>query len=85
VLIRRDATMAGTVRLNRLLVVDVDQKMAELATNQHIFVRPEVSSRDVFEMFDKYNLRSLTVVDQSNRPIGSITVDDVVSHMRAML
>jgi Mg/Co/Ni transporter MgtE len=36
-------------------------------------------------MFDKYNLRSLTVVDQANHPIGSITVDDVVSHMRAML
>jgi Mg/Co/Ni transporter MgtE len=27
----------------------------------------------------------LTVVDKENRPIGAITVDDVVSHMRAKL
>jgi Mg/Co/Ni transporter MgtE len=30
-------------------------------------------------------LRSLTVVDGSTRPVGMITVDDVVSHMRARL
>jgi len=30
-------------------------------------------------------LRSLTVVSRDNRPIGSITVDDVVSRMRAKL
>jgi Mg/Co/Ni transporter MgtE len=35
----------------------------------------------VFELFDKYNLRTLTVVDQETRPIGTITVDDVVSRL----
>jgi Mg/Co/Ni transporter MgtE len=35
----------------------------------------------VFEIFDKYNLRMLTIVDENNRPIGAITVDDVVSRL----
>ena len=34
---------------------------------------------------DKYNLRGLTVVNEVGRPIGAITVDDVVSRLRAKL
>jgi len=34
-----------------------------------------------FRGFDKYNLRTLTVVSQENHPIGTITVDDVVSRL----
>jgi len=37
--------------------------------------------KEVFEIFDKYNLRMLTVIDDENRPIGTITVDDVVSKL----
>jgi Mg/Co/Ni transporter MgtE len=36
-------------------------------------------------LFDKYNLRSLAVVNRENHPIGSITVDDIVSRLRAKL
>jgi Mg/Co/Ni transporter MgtE len=32
-------------------------------------------------MLDKYNLRMLTVIDDDKRPIGAITVDDVVSRL----
>jgi len=39
----------------------------------------------ITEIFDKYNLRSLAVVDDENVPVGAITVDDVVSRMRAKL
>jgi len=35
----------------------------------------------VFELFDKYNLRMLTVIDEEKRPIGTVTVDDVVSRL----
>jgi Mg/Co/Ni transporter MgtE len=48
-------------------------------------VRPDANEKEVFELFDKYNLRGLTVVDADNRPIGAITVDDVVSRMHAKL
>ena len=48
-------------------------------------VKPDAHDKDVFEIFDKYNLRSLTVVDGASRPIGAITVDDVVSRMRAKI
>jgi Mg/Co/Ni transporter MgtE len=44
-------------------------------------VTAETDEADVFELFDKYNLRMLTVVDEHNRPMGTITVDDVVSRL----
>jgi len=48
-------------------------------------VHAETDEKEVFEIFDKYNLRSLAVVDAANRPIGAITVDDIVSRMHAKL
>jgi magnesium transporter len=85
ILINRDAVLTGTVRLPKLLLADPEQKMLELISDSHVSIQPDATDREVFELFDKYNLRSLTVVDSENHPIGAITVDDVVSHMHALL
>jgi magnesium transporter len=85
VLIDRDATLSGNVPIARLLLSSSEQRMAELAFEPKLSVKPDAKEKAIFELFDKYNLRSLTVVDGNNRPIGAITVDDVVSHMRAKL
>jgi CBS domain-containing protein len=42
---------------------------------------PDASDKEVFEIFDKYNLRMLTIVDEESRPMGTVTVDDVVSKL----
>ena len=85
VLINRDAALAGTVPVARLILANGEQRMAELAFEPLLSVKPDESDKEVFEVFDKYNLRSLTVVNGQNVPIGAITVDDVVSRMRAKL
>lgn len=59
--------------------------MAELAFEPRLSVTPETDDKEVFELFDKYNLRSLTVVNAENRPIGAITVDDIVHRMRTKM
>ncbi|MGB9313367.1 MAG: CBS domain-containing protein, partial [Candidatus Acidiferrales bacterium] len=83
--INKDAAMAGTVPIARLLLSSSDQRMSELAFEPLLSVTPNTHDKDIYELFDKYNLRSLTVVDGDNHPIGTITVDDVVSRMRAKL
>ena len=85
ILINKDAALAGTVPIARLLLSDSDQRMSELTFEPLLSVTPSAHDKEIFELFDKYNLRSLTVVDGDNRPIGTITVDDVVSRMRAKL
>jgi magnesium transporter len=85
VLINREAKLAGTVPIARLVIATSNQRMAELAFEPLLFVSPNTIEKDIFELFDKYNLRGLTVVNEENCPIGAITVDDVVSRMQAKL
>lgn len=84
-LVNRELVLTGTVRLARLLLADSEQRVSELTSESLVFVKPDATDREVFELFDKYNLRSLTVVDGAKRPIGNITVDDVVSRMRGKI
>src|SRR5579875_2291717 len=85
VLINRDAELAGTVPIASLLLAGAEQRMGEIASVPLLSVNPDASEKDVFELFDKYNLRSLVVVNAEKCPIGAITVDDVVSRLRARL
>jgi magnesium transporter len=85
ILINKDAAIAGTVPVTRLLLSDSDQRMVELAFEPLLTVKADAHDKEIFELFDKYNLRSLTVVNKQNHPIGAITVDDVVSRMHAKI
>jgi CBS domain-containing protein/sporulation protein YlmC with PRC-barrel domain len=84
-LVNQDAVLTGMVRLGRLMLAGDQQPVIELRFEPVLTVPPETDEREVFELFDKYNLRSLAVVDPSGRPIGSITVDDVVSRLQSKL
>src|SRR6266849_5133736 len=81
VLIDKNAQFSGTVPVGRMLLAASAQQISELKTEPLVSVPPDENERDVFELFDKYNLRMLTVVDESRRPIGTVTVDDVVSRL----
>ena len=85
ILVNREAALAGTVPLARLLLASAEQRMSEFVFEPLLFVKPDMRDKEIFEIFDKYNLRSLTVVNDESHPIGAITVDDVVSRLRAQL
>ena len=80
-LIDRQAVLAGVVAVGRLLLAGPHQKMSELVVEPLVSVPTGAEEKEVFELFDKYNLRTLGVVDEAGRPIGVITVDDVVSQL----
>src|ERR1700675_1173420 len=77
VLVDAAAKFTGTVPVARLLLAAGEQPMVELRLEPLLGISASVDEDDVFELFDKYNLRTLTVVSNENRPIGMITVDDV--------
>jgi magnesium transporter len=81
VLVDSHAQFSGTVPVARMLLAAPEQHMSDLKTEPLISVTADASEKDVFELFDKYNLRMLTVLDETNHPIGTITVDDVVSRL----
>jgi len=81
-LINKQAVLAGTVAVGRLLTATSGTQLADLRSDPLVFVAPDEKDKEVFELFDKYNLRSLAVVDLNKRPLGVITVDDVIKHLR---
>src|SRR5882762_10309010 len=81
VLLDSSAQFSGTVPVARLLLAASDQRMTELKMEPLLSLPPNADDKEVFELFDKYNLRMLTIIDKENRPIGAITVDDVVSKL----
>lgn len=83
VLLDSAARFSGIVTIARLLLAAPEEPMSELKLEPLLSVPANADETDVFELFDKYNLRTLTVVDETQRPIGTIAVDDVVSRLVA--
>src|SRR5499425_545777 len=81
VLLDKAAQFSGTVPVARLLLAEPEQTLAELKVEPLLSLPPDASDEEVFEIFDKYNLRMLTIIDEESRPMGTITVDDVVSKL----
>lgn len=81
VLLDTAAQFSGTVSVAKLLLADPEEPLSELKMEPLLSVPPDAREKEVFELFDKYNLRMLTVVDEDGRPMGTITVDDVVSRL----
>jgi magnesium transporter len=75
--------LSGAVPIARLLMAAPGAPLRELKAEPLVYVEPEAGEKEVFELFDKYNLRTLAVTDKEGHPIGSITVDDVVTRLRS--
>jgi magnesium transporter len=78
-----EAKFSGIVPTGRLLLATTGQTMSSLKSEPLLSLLPDANEKEVFELFDKYNLRVLGVVDENGVPIGAITVDDVVTRLAA--
>ncbi len=80
-LINAQGVLTGVVPIGRLLLAPPEQPVLALRMEPLLSVPPDAVEATVFELFDKYNLRSLAVVDAQGRPMGAITVDDIVHRL----
>jgi Mg/Co/Ni transporter MgtE len=81
-LIDSEERLRGTVPLARLFLQEGATPLAKLAAETTMEV-PVSEKRDrVTELFDKYNLLALAVVNEQGRLAGVITADDVISVLR---
>jgi CBS domain-containing protein len=80
-LVNAGGVLTGAVPLGQLVLADRTDAVMGLRTEQLIFADTGVEEDGVFELFDKYNLRSLPVVDADQKLVGVVTVDDVVHRL----
>ena len=78
-------TLAGAVPLSKLVLASGNTPLLSLTQEPLIFTRPGADEKEVAEIFDKYNLLTLPVVDEEHKLTGVITSDDVISMLRAKL
>ncbi len=81
-LVDHENRLRYTVPLAKLFFASGDTPLKELAADLLLFVPAGEKQNRIAEMFDKYNLLSLPVVDRHERLIGVITVDDIVALLR---
>ena len=74
--------ITASVALARLFLADGDTQLKELATGTLISTTVDEKQNRVTELFDKYNLLALPVVDEEGALAGVITADDVISVLR---
>ena len=74
--------LLGTVSLRYLLLSDADAKIGDIMNENVISIKTLMDQEEVAMVFQKYDFTSMPVVDNENRLVGIITVDDVVDIMR---
>jgi len=84
-LIDQDEKLAGMVPLARLVLSPESTPLSSLAIDPVISCHAGANEKEVAELFDKYNLLTLPVVDEQGRLTGVITADDVISLLRSKL
>jgi len=81
-LVNPEGKLTGAVPLARLFLTNGATSLRELATDPLISTPVNEKQNRVTELFDKYNLVTLPVVDDYGALAGIITADDVISVLR---
>src|SRR5579872_6610130 len=81
-LVDGEGRLTGAVPLARLFVASGATPLRQLASETLISANVGDHQDDVTELFDKYNLLALPVVDEEKRIAGVITADDIISVLR---
>jgi len=76
-----DRILRGSVALARMVLALPGSHLSVLAEPRVLSCPAEMHQSDVAELFDKYNLRSLPVVDTQGRMVGVVHSDHVISFL----
>ncbi|CAN5856275.1 magnesium transporter [soil metagenome] len=75
--------LVGTLGLQDLILADGRTAVSDIMDPDVVRVAPTEDQEDVARLIAKYNLVSIPVVDESERLLGRITVDDVIDIIEA--
>ncbi len=77
--------LRGAISLARLVMAQPDTRLTVLAEPRVLSCPADLHQNDLAELFDKYNLHALPVVDPQGRMVGEVQADHVISFLREKL
>ncbi len=81
-LVDQEGALSGVVPLARLLLATPESKVAALSESRFVSCLAAMRDKQVAELFDRYNLYALPVVDEDNHLVGVVNADHVIAFMR---
>jgi magnesium transporter len=70
--------LEGIISLKDLVLANPGLKVRDIMKTNFVYVTTHSDQEEVAAVFKKYDLLSVPVVDQENRLVGIITIDDIV-------
>jgi sporulation protein YlmC with PRC-barrel domain len=77
--------LRGAIPLARLVMALPETRLAVLAEPRVLSCPIDLQQNELAELFDKYNLHALAVVDAQGRMVGVVEADHVISFLRDKL
>jgi Mg/Co/Ni transporter MgtE len=77
--------LRGAIPLARLVMAQPETRLAVLAEARVLSCPIDLQQYELAELFDKYNLHALAVVDAQGRMVGVVEADYVISFLRDKL
>jgi sporulation protein YlmC with PRC-barrel domain len=75
----------GSIPLARLVMSQPETRLSVLIEPRVLFCAADLHQNELAELFDKYNLHELPVVDAAGRMVGVVQADQVISFLREKL
>jgi magnesium transporter len=82
-LLDSEGHIVAIISLVQLLMANAHDALADLPHGHIISCNVDANGRKVAELFDKYNLRALPVLDDDKRLVGVVHADQVIALLRA--
>ena len=76
--LNKQRVLVGTVALRYLLIHEADEVIGDFMNENVISIRTTTDQEEAAQMFKKYDFTAMPVVDNEERLVGIITIDDVV-------
>jgi magnesium transporter len=74
--------LLGVLSLRNLLLTPPDKHLKDIMTPDVISVRADTDQEEVARVVARYNFLAVPVVDEENKLIGVVTVDDIIDVIR---
>jgi len=84
-IVSSEGTLVGAIPVVKIVLAKPETPMLALTEEPLIYCKTDAKEKEFAELFDKYNLLTLPVIDEYSHLVGVITPDDVISMLRAKL
>lgn len=76
--INENKELVGVVSYRDLLLGDIHEKISDIMFNRVISVPIDMDQEEVAQLIERYDFVAVPVVDENNKLLGIVTVDDVI-------